>query len=349
MLAYTPRLRRLYRPALAAAFAALISGCASDDVVAPPDPVEGTVTVDASRGYAYFSFADGEVVTPAPGASSSSAWDIAFSATTVTLNGGAAGPGNVTGFCICQNAGATDAQVLAMTPESEEGDFGAVTAVPAGATFISDALTPAISGWFTGAGAAAQANPANSFLVRLADSLGYAKVHVTALQNPTAATPGIVTIEYAVQATATGALGATRTLQVDLTTPGAKSVDLETGTITNSPTDWDLRVDGFTIRVNSGVSGPGKGAAAAGAGSFESITTAKEADQAYRSDSYAGVFGSSRWYRYNIGGTGNRISPTFEVYLVRRGSAVYKVQILNYYNVTGNPRFITFRYEQIAG
>lgn len=326
------------------AFAVVACG---DDVVAPPPPVEGTVTVDASKGYVYFSFADGEVVTPTPSAAASGAWDIAFSATTVTLNGGAAGPGGVSGFCICQNAGATDTQVLAMTPDSELADFDAVTAVPT-ATFTTDALTPAITGWFTGSGAAAQADPSRTFLVRLADSVGYAKVHVTALQNPTATSPGVVTIEYAVQATATAAPGAARTMQVDLTT-GPKAIDLEAGTVTTSATDWDLRFEGFTIRVNSGVSGPGKAAAAIGAGTFESITTAKEADQAYRSDSYAGVFASSRWYRYNIGGTGNRISPTFEVYLVRRGSAVYKVQLLNYYNVTGSPRHITFRYEQIAG
>ncbi len=349
MKAHTPTAFRRGHTAVLACAAALLVACASDDVVAPPPPVEGTVTLDASTGYAYFSFADGEEVTPAPSASASTEWDIAFSATTVTLNGGAAGPGGVTGFCICQNESATDAQVLAMTPDSEKGDFDAVTSVPAGATFITDVLTPAITGWFTGTGAAAQADPSKTFLVRLADSVGYAKVHVTGLQNPTATSPGIVTLEYAVQPTATGALGTTQTIQVDLTTPGAKSIDFETGALTASATDWDLRLDGFTIRVNNGVSGPGKGGAAAAAGSFESIATAKEADQAYRSDSYAGVFGSSRWYRYNIGGTGNRISPTFEVFLVRRGSDVYKVQILNYYNATGNPRHITFRYEQIAG
>src|SRR5688500_8491087 len=218
MLPNIPRLARRSSAGLVVGLAAVLSACASDDVVAPPDPVEGTVTVDASQGYAYFSFAEGDVVTPAPSASASSAWDIAFSATTVTLNGGAAGPGNVTGFCVCQNASATDAQVLAMTPESEEADFAAVTSIPTGAAFATDALTPAISGWFTGAGAAAQANPAKTFLVRLADSVGYAKVHVTSLQNPGTATPGIVTLEYALQPTATGALGATRTLQVDLTT-----------------------------------------------------------------------------------------------------------------------------------
>ena len=348
MKAPLPSALRRGRLALLGCAAALLTAC-GDDVVAPPPPAEGTVTVDASQRYVYFSFDEGEVVIPQPTASASSEWDIALFATTVTLNGGAAGPGGVTGFCVCQNSGATDAEVLAMTPESEEGDFDAVTAVPAGATFITDALTPAIAGWFNGTGATATANSAKTFLVRLADSVGYAKVRVTSLQNPTATSPGTVTLEYAVQPTATGALGTTRTLQVDLTTAGAKSVDLEAGTLTNSATDWDLRLEGFTIRVNSGVSGPGKGGAAAGTGSFETITTAKAADQAYRADSYAGVFGTSRYYRYNIGGTGNRISPTFEVYLIRRGTSVYKFQILNYYNTTGDPRFITFRYEQIAG
>ena len=344
-------LRSALRRGRVAAFsgaALLVVACSSDEVVAPPDPVEGTVAVNASQGYVYFSFDEEAVVTPAPSPSASSAWDIAFSATTVTLNGGAAGPGGVTGHCICQNSAATDAQVLAMTPESEEADFVGVTSVPAAAVFTSDALTPAIAGWFTGTGATATADPAKAFLVRLADSVGYAKVRVTALQNPTAASAGTVTLEYAVQPTATSALGTTQTIQVDLST-GAKSIDLETGTITNSATDWDLRLEGYTIRVNGGVSGPGKGGAAAASGAFAEITTAKEADQAYRTDTYAGVFGSSRWYRYNIGGTGNRISPTFEVYLIKRGDKVYKLQILNYYNATNNPRFITFRYEQIAG
>jgi hypothetical protein len=346
-----PRLGSVTARALGAGLLAItpavIGGC-SDDVTALPPPAEGTVTVDASGSYVYFSFQNGDLVTPTPIAGESSAWDIAFWTTNVTLNGGAAGPGGVTGFCVCQNAGATNAEILAMTPESELADFEAVTAVPAGATFTADALTPAISGWFTGSGAAATADPSKTFLVRLADSLAYAKVRVAALQGASSTSAGRVTLEYAVQPSPTAALGPTQALQVDLTTAGARGVDLNTGSLTTSPTDWDLRLDGFTIRVNGGASGPGKGAAAAATGSFESITTAKTADQAYRADVYAGVFGAQRWYKYNLAGD-NRISPTFDVYLVKRGSAVYKLQLLNYYNATGSPRFLTFRYKQIAG
>lgn len=333
---------------LAALLVSALLACNSDKVSAPPAPLEGSFTVNASAAWAYASLRDSSVVNPAPSARESSAWDLALFTTSVTLNGGEAGPGGVTGFCVCQNAGASNAEILGMTPESERADFDAVTGVPAGATFVADVLTPAVSAWFTGSGAAATADPSKTFLVRLADSVGYAKIHVTAIQGASATSAGKVTLEYAVQPTATAPLGPTRTLEVDLTTPGARSVDLETGALTASAAEWDLRFEGFTIRVNSGVSGPGKGAAAAGMGTFATIASAKTADQAYRPDVYAGVFGTKKWYRYNLAGD-NRISPTFDVYLIKRGSAVYKLQLLNYYNTTGSPRFITFRYKQIAG
>ena len=326
--------------------AATLAGCNSTDTIAPPPPAEGAFTVNATQGWAFVNVADSAIVTP-PSPGESPSWDIGFFATSVMLNGGEAGPGGVTGFCICQNEQATGMEVLAMTPESELADFDAVTSVPGGATFVEDVLAPALSGWFTGNGASAVADPSRSFLVRLADSLTYAKVHVTAIQNPTATSAGSVTLEFAVQPSPTGALGATQTLTVDLSA-GPESVDLNTGAVTTSATDWDLRLSGFAIRVNGGVSGPGKGAVAAATGAFASITTAKTADQAYQLDRFTGVFGIHPYYRYNILGD-NRISPTFDVYLLRRGSAVYKLQILSYYNVTSAPRYITFRYKQIAG
>ena len=326
--------------------AALGWGCSSDDVTAPPAPVEGAFTVNASRQWTYVNLADSALASPAPSATQSSAWDIAFLGTNVTLNGGAAGPGGVSGFCVCQNAAATDDQVLAMTAESERADFDAVTNVPAGATFGDDVLTPAIGGWYTGTGASAIADPEKTFLVRLSDSLAYAKVRITSIVGASVTSPGQVTLEYAVQSSPTATLGSVQSLTVDLST-GAKSVDLNSGTVITSATDWDLRLDGFSILVNGGISGSGKGGAAAATGSFASITTAKAQDQAYQIDRYAGVFDTSRYYRYNIEGD-HRISPTFDVYLIKRGSAVYKLQIIDYYDATNQPRYISFRYRQIA-
>ena len=223
-----------------------------------------------------------------------------------------------------------------------------MTSVPVDAMFTPDALTPAMIGWVTQFNADAAANPERVFLVRLADSVGYAKVHVTGITGATATSAGQVTLEFAVQPSPTAALGESRTLTVDLAS-GAKSIDLDAGTVTTSTTDWDLRLEGFNMLVNSGITGPGKGGAAVATDTYAAVTTAKTQDQAYQIDRYTGIFGTNRYYRYNIDANNpNRISPTFDVYLIKRGDAVYKLQIVSYYNATNQPRHITFRYEQIA-
>ena len=346
-------LRPSSRPALATAVALATAlsatACASDDVTAPPPAGAGAFTVDASTQWVYVSLRDSAIVTPAPSATESAAWDIAFNATNVTLNGGQAGPGGVTGACLCQNSAAnpTNAQWLAMTADGERADFDLVTAVPATAAFTADVLTPALTGWFTGSGAGAVASPDSVYLVRLSDSSGVAKLRVTQLQGASAASAGRVTVEYALAANGQTAFAAPRTVTLDLGT-GAKSLDLDAGRVATG-SDWELRFDGFTVRVNGGVSGPGKAAAAKlTSATFATATPASTAATAYRTDVHAGVFNTSRFYRYNIGGD-NRITPTFDVYLIRRGSTVYKLQIVSYYSATGQSRHVAFRYQQIAG
>ena len=194
----SPRPDKVRRAACAIATSFLVA-CTTNDVTAPLPPAEGTLTVNASTQWAYISLADNAQVTPTPSANESTAWDIAFNATNVTLNGGAAGPGGVQGYCVCQNAAASGVDVLAMTPASQQGAFDALTLVPASTLFTSDVLTPAINGYFTGSGAAAVADPTKVYLVRLNDSASFAKVHVTQLQSPTATSAGKVTLEYAVQ------------------------------------------------------------------------------------------------------------------------------------------------------
>lgn len=343
------RLFPVFRLLTTSATCLSIAACNSDDVTAPRKSA-GTFVVNASTGFVYVSLTDSAVVIPAPSASESPAWDIAFFATTVTLNGGQAGPGGVTGYCVCQNSrqNPTSAQWLAMTPESELADFDTLSRVPPGAVFVSDVLTPAMTGWFTGSGSTATASADSSFFVRLSDSSGVAKVRFTQLQGATASSAGRVTVEYAVAQNGQSAFGATQTAELDLGS-GAKSFDFQTGQATASAAAWELRLDGFTARVNGGVSGSGKGAAAKLTGTtFAAATPASISPTAFRIDSYAGVFGTSRFYKYNIGGD-NRITPTYDVYLIRRGALIYKLQITGYYNSTGQPRHITFRYARIAG
>src|SRR5687768_13697374 len=159
----------ILRPLAAAALLLLSSACVGSETVAPPEELEGTLTVDARNGWAFVSLENEAVVTPGTSFGTSTTWDIAFNATAVMLNGGLAGPGGVSGYCICQNATATDAQLLAMTADGELADFGAVTAIPLAAQFSTETLSPAISGWFSGTGASATADPAKTFIVRLND------------------------------------------------------------------------------------------------------------------------------------------------------------------------------------
>lgn len=193
---------RLIRPTLTAASFALAlasSACARGEITAPDvAPVVGQTTVNASTSWAYVSLAAGAAI-PQTDATTSLTWDIGFNATNVSLNGGTTGIAGVTAYCLCQNAAATNEQILAMTPANQLAAFDAVTAasIPAGTT-----------GW---------------------------------------------------------------------------SSDL---------------------------------------------------------------FVTAKWYKYNILGD-NRISPTFDVFLVQRGTTVYKVQIINYYGPANESRRITTRYAKL--
>ncbi|HEU4630244.1 MAG TPA: HmuY family protein [Gemmatimonadaceae bacterium] len=198
-----PRVLRRVAPTTLLVLA--LAACARDEITAPQPAATGSLTVDASAGWVYLSLGDQHTVVLVDPASSA-AWDIGFNTTQVAINGGTAGPGGVTAFCLCQNS-ATDPspeEILAMTPASELADFESVTAasVPDDATFSADPET--------------------------------------------------------------------------------------------------------------------------------------------------GAFAVHPWYRYNLAGD-HVVSPTFDVYLLRRGDVVYKVQLTGYYGPAGQPRHITVRYARIAG
>lgn len=166
-----------------------------------PDP-GATFTVDASSAdvWALVDLGSPAQLVEAVDPGASFAWDLGFQATKLMLNGGTSGPAGMVAYCLCQNAGATSEEIMAMTPESEAADFDSVT-------------------------------------------------------------------------------------RADI--PAASAA-------------WS-----------------------------------------------AGVFDESRWYRYNLAG-GHQIWPTYEVYLVKRGDEVYKLQLTGYYGADGAPRQITFRYALLA-
>ncbi|HEX6587741.1 MAG TPA: HmuY family protein [Longimicrobiales bacterium] len=327
---------------------AAIAACDDSDP-AGPGTEAGTLTVDASQGWAYVAFDDGEATeVSVSDPSTSSEWDIAFNATRVMLNGGAAGPGDVLGYCVCQNAGATNTQVMAMTASSELADFEQVTDPnpPQDAVWTTEEFVAALDGWYAYNPVTHVVSPApnNVFAVRTASGDAFAKLRVIDISGATQAHAGTVTIEYAYQPAAGEAFLATDT--VELNASASERLNLATGVVSTSG-DWDLALDGWDIRLNGGVSGSGSAGAYLTGDAFDDVVDAGQAPSgAFSTDSYAGVFGDHPWYRYNLDGQ-HSIFPTFEVYLIDTGAAVYKVQLTGYYSTTGDPRRITFRYEQL--
>lgn len=132
---------------------------------------------------------------------------------------------------------------------------------------------------------------------------------------------------------------------------------------------WDLGFQTTGVRVNGGAGGPGDVAtycicqnADASDEDYQAMTPETELAD-FEAISAAdippenewdtgttenGEFGSSAWYRYNLQDA-HHIWPTFDVYLVRSGSEVFKVQITSYYGPAGERRQITFRSARISG
>lgn len=334
--------------------AALPLAAACDDTTTlEPGPDEpGVLTVDASAAWAFVRLGSTATEVSPSDPFTSDEWDIAFNATSVMLNGGAAGPAGVLGHCLCQNASATDAAVLAMTPESELPAFLAIGAadVPVDADdWISDALDPAIAGWYAYDPIAhvVTASPERVWKLRAADGSAYAKLHVTAIEDATQQHPGRVTIEYAIQPTAGEPLDAPRTAELDAS-GGSVYFDLVNGVVSTDAA-WDIRIDGYDIRVNGGVSGTGSAGAVRVDEPFDDITDASDLSAGhYRGDAFGGVFPAHPWYRYDLQGN-HLIWPTYNVYLLTSGAEVYKVQLIGYYNATGTARHISLRYARIEG
>lgn len=333
---------------------------ACDSSPTDPGPLEDSVremTVDASEGWVFVALGDEASEVQVADPTASTEWDVAFFATAVMLNGGGAGPGGVDGTCLCLNADLSSANLVALTDDAGLDAFEAVTSadVPTDEeAWEGDVLDPAIHGWYSYdfRTHTVNANPDRVFKVRTAGGTSFAKLHVTAITGATQQQAGTVTLAFATQPAAGQPFGETVTLDVDLS-GGAVAVDLDAGAIVDTgAVGWDLQLSGYDIRVNGGVSGNGEAGAVVVEEAFETIEDAGDMTAGhYRGDAYGGVFAASdagrRWYRYNLEGN-HQIWPTYNVYLVRSGDEVYKVQLVGYYDPdTGDSRHITFRYGRL--
>lgn len=328
-----------------------LTGC-EDSLTEPGQEEEvATLTVDAVSDWSFVAL--GEPARQLTGdVRDSDAWDIAFFASSVMLNGGDSGSAGVVGHCICQNANATAAQIMAMTPRSELGAFEAVSAehIPTDeAAWISDGLVPSITGWYRYdvSTHAISAVPERVWKVRTADGNSFAKLRISDIEGASRTNAGKVTLHFATQASAGAPMSTHQTLVVDLSGDAEVYIDLKKGELSDA-SSWDLLLEGYTIRLNSGVSGSGRAGATLVNEDFAAIDDASDlSDTHYRADGYGGVFDEHSWYRYDP--KDHQIWPSYDVYLIRRGDVVYKVQIVGYYNAQGDARHVTFRYARLAG
>lgn len=353
---------RFQYPSFAAATAATILSlvpAACEDTVAPPDDVfeEGTITVDASshRAPAYLSLADGGTVVTSPDAAST-AWHMSFQRFAVRLNGGVSGAGSVAGANLRNNAALTQEQVAALDAADGESAFQAVTADDiAGATFVEDDVVPDPgASWFQFDGRAGTlvANPGAAWKVQEGSGRGHAVFRVSELTMQGQRPVGLV-VEYRRQDPG-GALGEAETVALDLTR-GPAYVALANGRALGAgevqgqnACAWDLgATPALEIEVNADCDGGTFPLAADD--DFAALTTAADAPKyggflsAVGGAFPAAVSDASGTFWYNIEG-GNRMWPTYNVFLVRDGQQVYKVQITSYYSADGASGFPTVRF-----
>jgi hypothetical protein len=326
--------------------------CESDSSGPRTPDGPGVVEIDASSNsaFTYFRLSDGAIVAVTDPTASDD-WDIAFRRFAVKLNGGVAGPKNVVGYNLQNNDDATDAQVLGFTAENQLGAFEAVDAadVPDDASFQEEGLGPDFSTWFRfdPVSGGLVANPAAAWKLRRSGGSSYGVIRVKRIVA-SSETLDSVTFEYRVQDGATMGAATERTIA----TSGSNAVDLSNGSaVAATGCGWDVSAAAdFTISVNAGCQ----------VGTFpldatEDFTTLATADDAPAYGAFFSLISGpvpnstsdrSAPFLYNLAGD-NRLSPTFTTYLVKVGSRVYKLQLINYYSAGGASGHPTIRFAPV--
>lgn len=297
----------------------------------------------------YFSFATGKLV------SRSAEWDLALRRYEIRVNSAAvAGTAsrNLSGYSLGNNAAASDAQVLAFTAANQRTAFDNVreAQIPADAEFESDRLTENSQAYLV-FGAVPAARSSAYWMMRLSNG-SFAAVRAASLTFSQSVEVQSLVLETRLQTGTT--LGATQAFTIQ---PAGQVVHFNLATrsvVTPDGCNWDLRFDpastSLSITLNTACnvgSYPGPGSP-----TFAAVTDVSNAPQYVPFLSQLegpipfSIDQDDAPFRYNLSGN-NRLHPTFNVYLVKSGTRVYKVQATDYYNDTGTSGHLTLRYARI--
>jgi hypothetical protein len=310
----------------------------------------GPLNASNTDSLVYFSLTAGQLV------SVTEPWELALRRFELRLNSAAIGgsaDASVTGYGVANAATATDAEVLAFSPQNTAAAFDAFreAQIPDDSLFVTDRLAENRQGMFTFGGVPV-ANSGNYWKVRLANG-EHALVRASRLTFTPQFAVDTLYLEFRLQAGAT--LGDVQELAI---APGraVTSISLADNQVVepDDECNWDLRFDPaanqLAITTNTGCdAGTYPGATSP---TFLGATRADDAPQ------YAGflselvgpipnsVFDPQAPFRYNLAGN-DRLSPTFNIFLVKSGDRVYKLQVIDYYSDTGVAGFPTLRYARI--
>ncbi len=352
---------------------AFMAGCSkTDNTVTQPNnftPTDSTWS-DGAGGYfgrldatssvhsKYYSLVTRQVANLSDAQSHTSAdWTLSFSRINGKLNGGASGPGLVSGAD------------LAKIGNSDSTRFDSISTLPAISpnAWKQDAVSYAIGNWYDYNIQTHTISPNRNVYVVKTTSGKFAKVLIDSLKNVGQAGPGAVTVKFVYQPNGSDSLnGAVTEVDLDCSTgTGYFSFAQGHGISVADPstsTDWDFAVvPGWNIKTNGGSSGPGN----TGVypmyqenNDFATVTHAPNVQigQGYFQDALSGVFGdpldpTTTWYNYNS--TTHEIISKGHVYVLQVGTnnpTYFKLAITNYYLiVAGSPvsGWITLHYKQL--
>jgi len=340
----------------------IFAGCEKDDNITTPNaytPTDSTWT-DGAGGYnvrlnattvghyRYYDLTNRQVVEISDAASHSNGlWQVAFSRYLGKTNGGASGSANM------------KAVDLAAVGLADSVNFEAIATAPAIADSLwhVDETTFAISSdWYiyTGPPLHQILSARKTYYVKSAAGK-YAKMTIDTLRNSTMSSAGIATVRFVYQAD--GSTTFTESVHtVDLNaTAGPAYLSFATGAAVViadplSSMAWDVMLDGYDIKLNGTIHGPGAAGALESELSFE-LTTSVPAGAPFFQDNYLSVFGdasTNSWFSY---GAQHELGSKNHVYLLKTaGGTVFKMQMKNYYlivNGASQSGWIQFRFKQL--
>jgi len=296
-----------------------------------------TIDATSSDRFVYYSLTSRDTVSLTDQqAESSTEWSIGFERSAIILNGGVSGMGGVAGVDLAAigNADSTDFTGFSDPSIITDNDW------------VSDSYDLVVDDWYS-------YNPIShmldltQYVYIMKDAAGnYVKFQVIGMEgNGMPPNMGTVSIQYDYAGATPDFPGTPDTISFDGSGGGPIYVDFSAG-MTTTPADpqnsldWDILFDAYEIHQNNTIFGMGSAGAYPVWGDqtdptdFNETMSAPPVAQAYFPDQLGSVM--TDWYNYD--GNTHTLTSKGHVYVIKSGTAYYKLSIVTYYrDINGTP------------